>query len=146
MARYLLVAHQTAQSQELLDAAQALKRDDAEAEFVLLVPATPVGNLLVWERGETEEVARRQADQARARLEERDLRVIDARVGDADPVNARSDEFLEGGRYSAVVISTLPAGMSRWLKLDVISRARRTFPRHRVIHVVGQPSVASGSS
>ena len=139
MARYLLVAHQTAQSQELLDAAHAIHQGDPEAEFVLLVPATPVGSLLVWERGETAEVARRQADEARRRLEERGLRVVDARVGDADPVLAIGDEFLDGRRYAAIVISTLPAGMSRWLKLDVISRARRSYPRQKVIHVMSQP-------
>ncbi len=57
MAKYLLVAHQTAERQELLDAAKELAAQDGHAKFTLLVPATPVGDLLTWEEGETKEVA-----------------------------------------------------------------------------------------
>lgn len=135
MARYLLVAHQTAQSDELMAAAAELARDDPVAEFCLLVPATPVNSLLVWEEGETMEVARRHAAQARARLEQYGLRILDARPADPDPMAAIADELHDGQRFAAVVVSTLPAGLSRWLRMDVISRVRRNFPRHRVIHV-----------
>lgn len=136
MAKYLLVAHQTAESEELLGAAKDLARDDPEAEFALLVPATPVGKLLVWEEGETVDVARRRALSAKARLERNGLRVEEARPGDQDPTAAIADEMHAGRQYDAIVISTLPAGVSRWLGMDVVSRVRRNFPRHRVIHVV----------
>ena len=136
MARYLLVAHQTAESEELLEAAKNLARDDPEAEFALLVPATPVGKLLVWEEGETVDVARRRAASARARLESHGLRVEAARTGDQDPTAAIADEMHAGRQYDVIVISTLPAGVSKWLGMDVLSRVRRNFPRHRVIHVV----------
>jgi len=136
VAKYLLVAHQTAESEELLAAANDLARDDPEAEFVLLVPATPVGKLLVWEEGETVDVARRRALSAKARLERLGLRVEAARTGDQDPTAAIADEMHAGGQYDAIVISTLPAGVSKWLGMDVLSRVRRNFPRHRVIHVV----------
>ncbi|HYW23503.1 MAG TPA: hypothetical protein VE953_05025 [Terriglobales bacterium] len=135
MARYLLVAHQTAQSAELRAAAAGLAQQDPAAEFVLIVPATPVVNLLVWERGETHDVALRHADAARERLEADGLRVVDARPADQDPVAAIEDELHAGGRFAAIVVSTLPAGRSRWLRMDVISRVRRSCPRHRVIHV-----------
>jgi hypothetical protein len=135
MARYLLVAHQTAQSDELIAAAGDLARQDPSAEFVLLVPATPLVNLLVWEEGETMELARRHAASARGRLEQRGLRIVDARPADQDPMAAIADELHAGERFAAIVVSTLPAGMSRWLRMDVISRVRRNFPRHRVIHV-----------
>ena len=135
MARYLLVAHQTAQSAELRAAAAGLAQQDPAAEFVLIVPATPVVNLLVWERGEMHDVALRHADAARERLEADGLRVVDARPADQDPVAAIEDELHAGGRFAAIVVSTLPAGRSRWLRMDVISRVRRSCPRHRVIHV-----------
>jgi len=135
MARYLLVAHQTAQSEELRRAAANLARDDPAAEFVLIVPATPVVNLLVWERGETHDVALRHANAARERLQRSGLRVVDARPADQDPLAAIEDELHAGGRFAAIVVSTLPAGRSRWLRMDVISRVRRNFPRQRVIHV-----------
>jgi hypothetical protein len=136
MAKYLLVAHQTADSEELLRAAQGLARQDADAEFVLLVPATPVGSLLVWEEGETADVARRRATSARARLEATGLRIVDARPGDQDPVAAIGDEMHSRRRYAAIIVSTLPAGISRWVHMDVISRVRRNYPGQPVIHVV----------
>jgi hypothetical protein len=143
MATYLLVAHQTAQSDELLSAAQALRAEDGAAEFVMLVPATPQGNMLVWEEGETAEVARRHASAAKARLEEGGLRVLAAQIGDQDPMHAIGDELREGGRrYAAIVLSTLPPGVSRWLGMDVISRVRRRYPRHRVLHVVSAAPTA----
>ena len=136
MAKYLLVAHQTAESEELLAAAKDLARDDPEAEFVLLVPATPVGKLLVWEEGETVDVAHRRAVSAKARLERHGLRVEEARTGDQDPTAAIADEMHAGRQYDAIVISTLPAGVSKWLRMDLPSRVRRNFPGSRVIHVV----------
>ena len=138
MARYLLVAHQTAESAELLAAARELAREDDGAEFVLLVPATPVGNLLIWEEGATAAVAARRAADGRARLEAHGLRVIEARTGDSDPMAAIADELHAGRRYDTLVVSTLPAGVSRWLRMDLLSRVRRNFPRHRVIHVMSE--------
>jgi hypothetical protein len=135
MARYLLVAHQTAHSDELIAAAVHLAFEDPLAEFTLLVPATPVASLMIWEEGETMEVARRHARAGRTRLEEKGLRVVDARPADQDPMAAIEDELHAGARFSAIVVSTLPAGVSRWLRMDVISRVRRNFPAHRVVHV-----------
>jgi len=146
MAKYLIVAHQTAQSDELLMAARDLARDDPEAEFALLVPATPIGKLLVWEEGETVEVARRHAELAKARLERHGLRVAAARTGDQDPTAAIADEMHAGHEYDAIVISTLPAGMSKWLGMDVLSRVRRNFPRHKVIHVEAKAATGAEAS
>jgi hypothetical protein len=65
MARYLIVAHQTAGSPELLERVRALAAADPEAEFTLLVPATPTGHLLHnWEEGEARQLARRRATEA----------------------------------------------------------------------------------
>ena len=59
MARYLIVAHQTASSPELLERVKALHAGDPAAEFTLLVPATPTGHLLHnWEEGEARQLAR----------------------------------------------------------------------------------------
>jgi len=41
MTRYLLVVHQTAESEELLRGAASAAGEDPDAEFVLLIPATP---------------------------------------------------------------------------------------------------------
>jgi len=140
MGKYLLVAHQTAEQQELLDAARKLSDQDSHAKFTLLVPATPVGDLLSWEDGETKEVARRRAKSAVAALQRNGINVVGVRIGDSDPVLAVDDELLAGRRYDAVVISTLPAGLSRWVKMDVVSRLQRQRPRLRLIHVIAQKS------
>jgi hypothetical protein len=138
MAKYLLVAHQTAQSRELFEAAKGLAAQDPDARFSLLVPATPVGDLLTWEEGETKEVARVRARSAASWLQANGIKVVGVRVGDADPVSAIDDELLAGRRYDTIVISTLPPGVSRWIKMDVVSRLRRKRPRMPVIHVVAE--------
>lgn len=140
MAKYLLVAHQTAERRELLDAAKKLAAQDAHARFTLLVPATPIGDLITWEEGETQEVARARARSAAEVLQRHGINLVGVRVGDADPVLAVDDEYVAGRRYDAIVISTLPPGLSRWLKMDVVSRLRRSHPRARLIHVVTKES------
>jgi len=135
MASYLLVAHQTAERKELLDAARGLAAADQKARFTLLVPATPAGDLLTWEEGETKELARARASSAAAILREHGINLVDARIGDADPVLAVDDELLAGNRFDCIVISTLPRGISRWVKMDVVSRLQRKHSNLRVIHV-----------
>jgi hypothetical protein len=57
-------------------------------------------------------------------------------VGDGDPLEALADAVQEHPACAAVVLSTLPPGASRWLRLDLISRARRLLAGRRLIHVV----------
>ena len=52
MTRYLVVAHQTATSLELLEKVTEIANGDPHSTFTILVPATPVQHLLVWEDGE----------------------------------------------------------------------------------------------
>jgi hypothetical protein len=143
MGKYLLVAHQTAEGQELLDAAKELAAHDSRAKFTLLVPATPVGDLLIWEEGEAKELAQARARSAAASLQCNGINVVGVRIGDADPVSAVDDEYLAGRRYDTIVISSLPAGISRWIKMDVVSRLRRKLPRTPLIHVVAKDSQAT---
>ena len=141
MARYLLVAHQTADSPELRSKVLDLVRRDAEAEFVLLVPATPVGYLLEL-GGESRSalaVARKRAQRARELLVEAGARVTATRIGSYDPLQAVEDE-LRYERYDALVVSTLPAGLSRWLRMNLPTRLSRRFPQLEIVHVVAQPA------
>jgi hypothetical protein len=140
MARYLVVAHQTAGSMELRSRVADLVRNDPDAEFVLLVPATPVGLLpaLGGERRNAIEVARWRAGRARLLLENVGARVAAVRIGNYDPVVAVEEE-LRTGNYDAVVISTLPRGVSRWLRLELPMKVRRRFPQVQVIHVIARP-------
>lgn len=144
MARYLVVAHQTATSRALLERAAALAASDGAATFTLLVPATHATNLLdwdpearfVWDEQATFQRARAQAGAARSAFLRAGLRVTTAVVGDHSPVLAVEDQLrARPGAYDAILLSTLPAGRSRWIAADVGSHLERFgLP---VIHVAG---------
>jgi hypothetical protein len=44
-------------------------------------------------------------------------------IGDPEPLMAVQDA-INLGHYDEIIISTLPLGVSRWLKLDLISKTR----------------------
>ena len=128
MSNYLVVAHQTATSPELLKRASEIADRDSGALFTLLVPATPKLHLLTWEEGETQEIARLRAKEAKQRFESSALRVEAAKVGDGSPMLAIEDELrINPEKYDAIVLSTFPPGFSRWLGMDVQDRAERKF-------------------
>ena len=135
MSRYLIVAHQTAESPELLEAVRAIVARDVKARFVLLVPATHVEHLGVWFEGEAEKTARMTGGRARALWEADGIIIESVRVGDANPVYAVKD-CLDEDDFDEVVVSTLPIGVSRWIKLDVVSQLRRSIDVP-VTHVQG---------
>jgi predicted RNase H-like HicB family nuclease len=136
MSKYLVVTHQTALSPDLQRRVGALVAEDPAAEFSVLVPEAP-GVPMTWE-GETVDVARQRAEAAKALLEETArARVVRTAVGAPDPLQAITDELLARPGYDALVICTLPPGISRWLRLDLVHRAERRFGL-RVIHVVAE--------
>ena len=59
MARYLIVAHQTATSPALVSRVRAMLAVEPGAEFVVLVPATPVEQLPWYAEGDARSLARR---------------------------------------------------------------------------------------
>jgi hypothetical protein len=136
MSRYLVVTHQTALSPDLQRKVRTLVAEDPGAEFAVLVPEAP-GLPTTWE-GETVDVAGQRAEAAKTLLEEvARARVVRTAVGVPDPLQAIANELLAGPGYDALVICTLPPGISRWLKLDLVHRAERKFGL-RVIHVVAE--------
>jgi predicted RNase H-like HicB family nuclease len=139
MSKYLIVTHQTALTPDLRRRVSALVAEDPAAEFAVLVPELP-GVPLTWD-GETVDVARQRAEAAQALHEETaGARVVRTAVGVPDPLQAIADELLAHPGYDALVICTLPPGISRWLKLDLVHRAERKFGL-RVIHVVAEAPV-----
>ncbi len=134
MSRYLVVTHQTALSPDLQRRVRTLVADDSAAEFTVLVPEEP-GARTTWE-GETVDAAGQRAEAAKALLEETaGARVVRTAVGTADPLQAIGDELGAQPGYDTLVICTLPPGISRWLKLDLVHRAERRFGLP-VVHVV----------
>jgi bacterioferritin len=137
MKRYLILANQTASSPELTHAIRQILGKEADAEFVLLVPATPVEELLDWQDGNDQSIAKRTAQTAKDHLEGVGAKVIRTEVGDSSPVKAIEDELQRHQiKYDGIVISTLPLQRSRWVALDQPRRIERRF-KLPVTHVVG---------
>ena len=137
MARYLVVAHETVTSPELLKVVRGIGKQDSGAEFVLLVPATPVRHLL-FRRGDehdAETTARKRAERGRTVFTRKGVPLDDVRIGAADPVQAIDDEVTGHPGYAGFVISTLPAEKSRWLRMDLPGavRAKYGLPVHHVV-------------
>lgn len=139
MHRYLIVANQTLGGEPLVARIRQLARD-APSSFHVVVPATaPTDH--TWTEGETRALARTRLDDALRRFADFDIDA-EGEVGDASPMLAIADAVRDHGPFEAIVLSTLPPGPSRWLKLDLPHRAESFGVR--VIHVVGarEPSGA----
>jgi hypothetical protein len=120
MARYLVVAHETVTNTELLTEVRAVQQRDPEAEFVLLVPATPVRHLLRrGDENDAEVRARTLADRVRPMFAKKGVNLRDARVGAQSPIDAIDDEVQANPGYAGFIISTLPKETSRWLRMDL---------------------------
>ena len=147
MASYLLVANETAESHEMLRAVAEINDADPNAEFVIVIPATPL-NLLQQFEGTVKSarwLAAQRAQSTRRDLESLGVRVRSTRVGNWDPYMAIEDE-LANEKYEAIVLSTLPPGVSRWLRMDLPSRVARRHPEIRLVHVVSRSSTGRSAS
>jgi hypothetical protein len=122
-AHVLVVAHQTAATAALIDAVRERVRR-GPATFHLVVPRQPHGiHKLVDPQDASEEEARAVLDAALPVLSEAAGQTVSGSIGDAEPLMAIHDA-VNLGDYDEVIISTLPLGVSRWLKLDLVSKAR----------------------
>jgi hypothetical protein len=139
MRRYLVVANRTLGSDQLHDRLRELAAAE-ESSFHLVVPAThPHG---AWAEGTVHRDASLRLADALKRFSDLGGAVDGEVVDDASPVRAVGDVLLRhSDRFDAIVMSTRPAGVSRWMKLDAVSRMRgHHLP---VIHVVEERAHAS---
>jgi GABA permease len=122
--RVLVVANQTACGDELLEAVRA-RMVAGPCEFTLLVPATHPQDHATWTEGDARAIALRRMDAAIVRFGEIGA-AVDGVVGDASPVRAIDDVLLENP-HDEIILSTLPPGVSRWLRLDLPQRVGQRF-------------------
>jgi hypothetical protein len=122
-ARVLLVANRTAVSEELLEAVRERARR-GPATFHLVVPAHPHGlhKVVDPQEGDAGESDERLAV-ALPVLRDAAGAPVTGHVGDAEPLMAIEDA-INRDRYVEIIISTLPRRVSRWLHLDLVSKAR----------------------
>lgn len=134
MRRYLVVANQTLGGEHL-----AAKIRECMAagpcSFHVLVPATPPPDRLLATEGEARAVAARRLEEALRRFRALGATVT-GEVGDHRPLEAIAD-VLRHRSFDEIILSTLPPGLSKWLKADLPNRVARAFTIP-VTHIVAE--------
>ena len=128
-ANVLVVANRTAASPDLI----ACLRERAErspARFQMLIPPISRG-----EQGRAE--ARRNLDAALAAIQDAGLDATGEVATDSDPVIAVLEAY-DPKVHDEVIVSTLPASASHWLRIDGPARIARTSGA-LVRHVESRP-------
>ena len=133
MHRYLVVAHRTLAGPSLLELLTQLAAH-GPTEFHIVVPAEPPANH-AWTEAEARGAAQARLDRAMERLSTVQA-TFTTEIGDPNPLLAVEDVLLRDADFEAIVVSTLPPGLSRWLKRDLTHQLEERTGM-RVIHVVG---------
>jgi len=120
-ARVLVVAHKTAATPGLIEAVRE-RAARGNATFTLLVPNAAHGlhKVVDPEDQETNE-AQEVLELAIPLLEKAAGASVEGMVGDPTPMHAIQDAINLHG-FDEVIISTLPARVSKWLRLDLPSK------------------------
>jgi hypothetical protein len=122
MSTILIVANQTLPSEAL---ASAVRRRIAAGarDFHVVVPATPPpGGGFTWDEDDARRAAQERLDASIGRIVEQGATAT-GEIGDRDPVAAVRDAVRDRD-VDEIILSTLPTGVSRWLRQDVPSRLR----------------------
>lgn len=141
MGRYLIVANQTLGGAELERTIRE-RIEHGEGRFYVVVPMVePDHEVVNWAPQDPmfgaplhTEVSADALEEARKRSERRLTAMLDkvtslggqaeGEVGSTDPGMA-VEAVLERERFDEVIVSTLPAGISRWVRMDLPSRVQR---------------------
>jgi hypothetical protein len=122
--KLLVVANQTVDSDELYDALHA-RAERGPLSVTLLVPQDSQGGLAHRVRGSLDRL-------------HKDGIEAEAMLGDVDPCVAVIEAW-DPRRWDEVVVSTLPTGTSRWLRIDLPHRIQRAVDAP-VTHIVSRAS------
>ena len=143
-AHVLVVAHQTAATPRLLDAIRE-RAERSPATFHLVVPRMPHGmHKVVDPQDAGADEAQSVLDDALPKLSEAAGSRVTGSLGDSEPLMAIQDA-INLGSYDEIIVSTLPLGVSRWLKLDVVSKARRLGLPVTHVQVPSKVEVGAGA-
>jgi hypothetical protein len=138
MRRYLIVANRTLTGPHLVAEAHA-RLGQGPGEFHVVVPLSRADEGLVWTVGHVRAPACARLDDAIERLRDAGLDVT-GEIGDESPLRAVED-VLRDQHFDEIIVSTLPPGVSRWLKLDLPNRLRRSVSIP-VTHVIASREFA----
>ena len=124
-ARVLIVAKRTASTPPLIEAVRQ-RAVSGPCRFTLLVPRSSHGLRKLASADPTEsdfDESQAVVELAVPLLEDAAGSEIDTMIGDADPFAAIQDAVNRQG-VDEIILSTLPAHVSRWLKLDLPSKVQ----------------------
>ncbi len=110
-ARILVVANRTAAAPRLLKAVEQ-RAAETSCRFTLLVPDVVNARDADW-----------TLDSARELLAKAAGAPVGGLTGGPDPFTAVKDAVATG-EFDAIIISTLPRGVSKWLRRDLVTRVR----------------------
>lgn len=139
MRRYLVVANLTLGGEHL---SEQLEKCVAEGpcSFHVLVPASVDPHVWTHDQASDHALAAQRLDEARERFGALHAEVT-GEVGDHRPVDAVLD-VLRREQFDEIILSTLPAGLSRWLRMDLVNRVCRAVDIP-VTHVVAAETPAA---
>lgn len=121
MKRYLVVANQTAAGPALMHTVAECIRQ-GECSFTLVVPATHPRDQITWSEGTAHGLARRRLEDSIEQFRSSGADV-EGWVGDENPYQAIMDAVADR-TFDEIIVSTFPRGISRWLRMDLVSRVR----------------------
>jgi hypothetical protein len=140
--RVLVVAHRTAATPALLAAVHD-RAARGPAAFTLLVPNAAHGlHRVIDAEDQSDDAAQSVLERALPLLEEAAGAPVAGMVGDPEPLSAIQDAVNLRG-FDEIIISTLPARVSRWLRLDLPSKVGGLgLPVTTVTQTEGSPAPA----
>lgn len=135
MSRVLVVANETVEADELLAELRRIE-DEKTSTFFVVAPAVVDHGLGTWSQ---EGAIAAAAERLKTTLDimRREGLDADGHVGDMLPIPAIDDALLTFDA-DLIVISTHPPERSRWLRKDVVGKAKKKFGRpvrHVISHV-----------
>ncbi|MEA2219786.1 MAG: hypothetical protein QOJ35_2412 [Solirubrobacteraceae bacterium] len=132
----LIVANVTAGRGHLRARMKEIAAENEDMEFIVIVPLGAQAD------GREAAVARARLGNTLDRMRREGLRVA-GMVGDPDPYTATMNA-LQFYKVSRIIISTLPATRSGWLRADLVARVRKAS-NIDVEHIVADPEPAGSS-
>lgn len=136
MREFLIVANLTLGG-DALWAVVNERMEGGPCRFHVLAPAAHAALDGTWTEADARAAAQQRLDDALAKLRELGAEA-DGEVGDIRTVDATLDA-LRAHSYEEIILSTLPVGVSRWVRMDLPHRIERAVDVP-VTHVVADPA------
>jgi hypothetical protein len=124
MRSYLVVGNQTLAGPALATVIAERMAQAGPTRFHVVVPATPAQRGFTWDEADARAAAQERLDAFVTHLRTLGAE-ISGEVGARDPIEAVEDA-LRSEAFDEIILSTLPAGISRWLGQDVPTRLKQS--------------------